>query len=262
LKAPPAPPAVDHVLYCLSQPSLSATAARELLAAVAPAAVQAGVTCPVTAIRLEGEGPGLAQALDRAHAGGARRLLVQPLGLPMAANILAWLPGAVAHWQAQAGAGVEVLLGAPPGPGAVLPALVSACAGTARLPAAAIAPSLGKPGWQYPPDHDTHILVCTGPRCAFRGAGTLAQRLKARLAGAGLAKRCLTTSTGCIFPCNQGPVIALYPRGEWYRVPDEAALARIVEVAIGAGRRLPELLLETRPQPRATRISNPERSLT
>ncbi|MBW7922647.1 MAG: (2Fe-2S) ferredoxin domain-containing protein [Rubellimicrobium sp.] len=175
----------------------------------------------------------------------------------MAANILAWLPGAVSHWQEQAGPGVEVLLGQPPAPEAVLPALVGAALAGARLPAAAVPASLGKPGWQHLPDFDTHILVCTGPRCCFRGAGTLAQRLKAQLAAAGLARRCLTTSTGCIYPCNQGPVIALYPQGEWYRVSDEAALVRVVHEAIGRGRRLADLLLEDRPQTRSAPV--PER---
>lgn len=253
----------DHVILCLSQPSLSAASARALLAAAEQAA-RAAVSCPVTALRLEGENPSLPEALDTARAGGAQRILVQPVGVPMAANILAWLPGAVSHWQEQAGPGVRVLLGQPPAPETVLPALVATALDSARLPADAVPASLGKPGWQYLPDFDTHILVCTGPHCCFRGAGTLAQRLKAQLAAAGLARRCLTTSTGCIYPCNQGPVIALYPQGDWYRVPDESALERVVREAIGLGRRLPDLLLEDRPQPQSAPIRKPtlERSST
>jgi (2Fe-2S) ferredoxin len=237
---------VDHVIFCLSQPSLSAKATREMLASLCQAGSAVG--CPVQAIRLEGDWPGLPDALRAARDAGARTVRVQPLGFPMAASILAWLPGAVAHWQAGEGAGVQVWLGDPPEAGAILPVMVAAAlAGPDARPADIARPSLGKPGWQHLPDHDTHILVCTGPRCAFRGAGTLTARLKAMLAEKGLSDRCLTTTTGCLFPCNQGPLLALYPRNQWFVIPDEDALRAIVCEVIGKGGDLPHLRLDRRP---------------
>lgn len=251
--------AFDHLILCLSQPSLSARQEAALLEMLRESARD--IDCPVQAIRLEGNGLGLPDALRHARDMGAQAIRVQPVGLPMAANMLAWLPGAVAHWQEHEGAGVAVMLADPPAPEAILPQMVSAALAAEAKPDTRTTPSLGKPGWQYLPDHDTHVFVCTGPRCAFRGAGTLVARLKAKLAAAGLSGRCLTTSTGCIYPCNQGPVIALYPQNAWYRVPDEAALDRIVTDVIGAGQDAPDLRLQERPGSRRDALFTlPERT--
>ncbi|MEM9523923.1 MAG: hypothetical protein AAF982_07995 [Pseudomonadota bacterium] len=61
-------------------------------------------------------------------------------------------------------------------------------------------------------------------------AKALSNRAPERLEAAGVFDRCLTPRTECIYPCNRGPVLALYPRGHWYRPP-----ARIG--ARGSGRR-------------------------
>lgn len=238
--------ATDHLILCLSQPSLSAADEARYLAALRHAGAE-GFGGPVTAIRLEGGGTDLVTALRAARDGGATRVRVQPVGFPMAANILAWLPGAVAHFaQTQAQGMVIDLADAPAGPEAAAGLVASALQAPAR-DAALAKPSLGKPGWQFVPDHDTHILVCTGPRCAFRGGGTLLVRLKAMLTEQGLSDRCLTTSTGCLFPCNQGPVLALYPRNLWFAIPDETALRALVREVIGKGGDLPHLRLAQRP---------------
>ncbi|MBQ1203386.1 MAG: (2Fe-2S) ferredoxin domain-containing protein, partial [Loktanella sp.] len=100
-------------------------------------------------------------------------------------------------------------------------------------------------------------LFCTGPRCAFRGAAPLLGALKAQLAAAGIADRCLTTSTGCLYPCNQGPVIAVYPRGDWFHVPDDIALHRIVRDVLVAGGDAPDLRLTEKPGSRRN-LSNPK----
>ncbi|MFN4101646.1 MAG: (2Fe-2S) ferredoxin domain-containing protein [Pararhodobacter sp.] len=239
--------APDHLILCVSQPSLSARAEGRSLAALH----RAGRTVfdgPVTAVRLEGPGPGLAAALRAARDGGARRVRVQPVGFPLAANILAWLPGAVAHFAATEAGDMAVDLADPPEPEEAAVALAPLLACCRSRDARTLRPALGKPGWQYLPAFDTHILVCTGPRCAFLGSGTLQARLKARLAETGLAERCLVTTTGCLFPCNQGPVLAVYPRGLWFRVPDEAALRALVCEVIGKGLDLPRLRLAQRPR--------------
>jgi (2Fe-2S) ferredoxin len=238
-------PACDHIIFCLSQPSLSAKDASTALAALRLAASRQD--CPFQAIRLEGAGASLVDALRTAQRSGARAVRVQPVGFPIAANILAWLPGALAHWQQSEASAMQVWLGGQPEPAAILPAMVDACL-DCEAPARAAKPSLGKPGWQYLPDHDTHILVCTGPRCAFRGAGTLTARLKALLAEAGLSDRCLTTTTGCLYPCNQGPLVAIYPRNHWYVLPDEEALRALVHEVIGKAGDLPQYRLAERPR--------------
>jgi (2Fe-2S) ferredoxin len=236
----------DYLILCLSQPSLSARDAGAYLEALR-AAGAARFAGPVAAIRLEGTGDSLADAAHHAAGQGARRIMVQPVGFPMAANIGAWLPGVVSHLADALPGDVQITLAAIPDAAAAADMLVGlALDHPAPLPKAVPA-SLGKAGWQFLPDHAVHILVCTGPRCAFRGAATLQAGLKARLAAAGLSDRCLTTTTGCLYPCNQGPMIAVYPQGGWFHVPDDAALDRIVTDVIGAGGDAPDLRLAEKP---------------
>jgi (2Fe-2S) ferredoxin len=198
--------------------------------------------------------------LRAARDGGARHVRVLPTGFPMAANIRAWLPGAVAHFAATEGGTLRIELAEPPEPEDAAEALVALTAHARPQDARDATPSLGKPGWQFLPDFDTHVLVCTGPRCAFRGAGTLQARLKTMLAEAGLSDRCLTTTTGCLYPCNQGPLVALYPAGAWYHVPDETALHRLVTDVIAGGGDAPDLRLAERPGSRRVPLSsNPTR---
>lgn len=239
----------DHLILCLSQPSLSAADEARYLAALRDAG-GAAFGGPVTAIRLEGGGTDLVTALRTVRDSGAMRVRVQPVGFPMAANIMAWLPGAVAHFAHTEAQGMAIDLADVPDPALAAGGLIANALQSGVRDGGLAKPSLGKPGWQFVPDHDIHILVCTGPRCAFRGGGTLLARLKAMLTEQGLSDRCLTTTTGCLFPCNQGPVLALYPRNLWFAIPDEDALRALVCEVIGKGGDLPHLRLAQRFVPR------------
>ena len=46
------------------------------------------------------------------------------------------------------------------------------------------------------------------------------------------------------FPCDMGPTASLYPQGEWYGIKDEAAVIRLVDERLVAGRALPELRID------------------
>jgi (2Fe-2S) ferredoxin len=61
-----------------------------------------------------------------------------------------------------------------------------------------------------------HLLVCTGPNCAARGAGALFSNVWTALEREGLAYyktggsvRC--TASGCLGACAEGPTVAAYP---------------------------------------------------
>lgn len=77
--------------------------------------------------------------------------------------------------------------------------------------------------------HDRHVLMCTGPRCTDNGTAaedmfrTLGQAIDAC---DGL--RVKRTRTHCFAVCKQGPIMAVYPDGVWYRNVDAAAIGRIV----------------------------------
>ena len=84
----------DAVLFLVSQAYLSGKRFKTL---------QAGLTaaCPIpcAVVRMEGRGEGPMAALDALAGQGANAILVQPVGVPFSDSLMAWLPGALAHWQ-------------------------------------------------------------------------------------------------------------------------------------------------------------------
>lgn len=235
-------PPTEWVLFACSSTHLSGGGFQRLENICA-----AATNRPHLLIRLEDMGKSLFEALDEMRRGGAQLIRLQPIGLPFPECLLTWLPGVLAHWQSRPiNADITVTLGPDPsraeiGSAAQLKQLLSLGASTIED----VKPSLGKPGWETPPDFDFHLLVCTGARCQLRDRANLAQTLKAECAAAGIAKRCLTTTTGCIFPCNKGPVVAVYPHGDWFHVPDRTAVRRLVREVLCKGRSLPEFHFHT-----------------
>lgn len=231
----------DAVLYLVSQAYLSARRLRAL-----SDGLNAATPLPSAVARMEGAGPGLMSALDSLVAEGARSILVQPVGLPFSDSLAAWLPGALAHWLAQprAEAVVISLAADQVNETAVLVATAEATlAGQSQ--AVQIRPeqaSITNPGWQDPPPFKHHLLVCTGPRCTFRETGSIRQALDRELRRVGIHDDCLIALTGCLFPCNQGPVVAVYPAGRWYRLETQADVARFAS-ALAVGDPLPQLTI-------------------
>lgn len=234
----------DACLFVISAYNLSQRRLDELRRMTAERA-----PCPSMLIRLEGTATALPEALDSLYGDGHRRILIQPMGMPFTESLLAWLPGAAASWvSAQGHDDVDVVIGTESSRWqAVIDMAVDtalANAGEARSIREA-KPSLGKPGWQDPPDFIHHLLVCTGPRCHYRDAASLLHALRQETARQGVSGDCLTARTGCLFPCNQGPMVALYPRGEWYRLPDASSVRRFVGEVLVEGRTASDLLIHT-----------------
>ncbi|MET3925061.1 (2Fe-2S) ferredoxin domain-containing protein [Devosia sp. 2618] len=249
----------DAILFVISLANLSArrfaTVANGLAAATA---------LPSRLVRLEGTDQNLPQALDALRDEGHTSILVQPIGLPFPESLIAWLPGALATWSLLPGNDdVTLSVGSEASDD---PALLSHFVTTAlenadnATPVAKAKPSLGKPGWQNPPDFRHHLLVCTGPRCHYRDAASLLHALKDETNRQGIASQCLTARTGCLFPCNQGPMVALYPKGEWYRLADKTALARFVSEVLVQGQTAHDLLIHTAKAARQPALSTKDNS--
>lgn len=225
----------EAILFVVSAYSLSKGALRRL-----EDAALAATPVPARLIRLEETGPNLIEALDAMRAEGHRHIRVQPLGVPFPEGLLTWLPGVMADWRMR-GPNADTRLELGPDPSRDARALTYFAASCLAHPDPAtlvdgVTPKLGKPGWNDPPDFEFHLLVCTGPRCAIHGAASFTHMLKDELKAAGVFDRCLTTRTGCIYPCNRGPILALYPQGHWYQLPDLAAVRRFVrEVLVDGG---------------------------
>jgi sirohydrochlorin cobaltochelatase len=62
-----------------------------------------------------------------------------------------------------------------------------------------------------------HVLVCGNVDCASRGSVMLAGTLRRLLKRAGHEQSVKVTKTGCMGRCGEGPTVAVYPDGIWYR---------------------------------------------
>lgn len=159
-----------------------------------------------TVAHLQGADPSLAAELDRLYAAGEREIRVARVPVGSNPPARSWLTRVVAHWMTtHPDARVDL-------------------AGRDVRPH----DSLTSPGWERVPGHRHHLLVCRGPRCAAKGAARTAAAVDAGLKARGLGDDdVLVTQTGCLFPCNQAPVVVAHPDDRWFggvQLEDVAAL--------------------------------------
>jgi sirohydrochlorin ferrochelatase/(2Fe-2S) ferredoxin len=73
-----------------------------------------------------------------------------------------------------------------------------------------------------------HVLVCTNADCAERGSVTLLGTLRRLIQDAGHALDIRVTRTLCMGRCGEGPTVAVYPDGIWYRGVQESDAPELV----------------------------------
>ncbi|WP_354701621.1 hypothetical protein DSM112329_01946 [Paraconexibacter sp. AEG42_29] len=178
---------------------------------------------------LAGGTPALTDALDAAVAAGASEVILTPLAVPADANLAGWTRRVAAEWGAR-GPGrppVAITTSLPRTHGERL------VANAMSRPTVAIDASpaaLSEPAWSRIPQHRHHVLICRGPRCSARGAARNHRRLLDVLEARGLGDDdVLVTRTGCLYPCNHGPLLIVHPEDQWYGALDEDLVTRIVD---------------------------------
>lgn len=62
-----------------------------------------------------------------------------------------------------------------------------------------------------------HVLVCTNADCTARGSAGLVDTLRRLVKRAGRQRDIKVTRTSCMGRCGEGPTVAVYPDGVWYR---------------------------------------------
>lgn len=165
--------------------------------------------------------PSLTDALDALAAEGATAIRLVRLPAHGPAPARSWLRRVAAHWVRE-NPGVEV---------EVVASAVTGCE----------AP-LESPAWEDLPGFRHHVLVCRGPRCSAKGSVSTARALSAALDSRGLGDDdVLVTQTGCLFPCNHAPVVAVHPDDTWYGPVHPADVDRLVDDHLVAGGRLDDL---------------------
>ncbi|GAA1460448.1 (2Fe-2S) ferredoxin domain-containing protein [Nocardiopsis exhalans] len=162
--------------------------------------------------------PALSTVLTELADAGAGRIELVGVALGRLAPGHSWLRRVAGHWWRERGTGApEVVVAARlVGPDVAVPSAVASALETVRPISGTEAP-VTSAAWEEVPGYRRHLLVCRGPRCSARGAeetwGALAAGLSQRDLG---DDDVLMTATGCMFPCNQAPVVAVQPDDVWY----------------------------------------------
>ncbi|MCE9574318.1 MAG: NAD(P)H-dependent oxidoreductase subunit E [Deltaproteobacteria bacterium] len=73
-----------------------------------------------------------------------------------------------------------------------------------------------------------HVLVCANADCAARGSVALLTTLRRLVKDAGRDRDIRVTRTSCLGRCGEGPTVAVYPDGIWYRGVTDADAAELV----------------------------------
>lgn len=73
-----------------------------------------------------------------------------------------------------------------------------------------------------------HVLVCENVDCAARGSIALISAIRRLIKAAGRERDIRVTRTGCMGRCGEGPTVAVYPDGIWYRGVQESDATALV----------------------------------
>ncbi len=92
----------------------------------------------------------------------------------------------------------------------------------------------------------SHVLVCGGTPCILKGCKAVRDALIDELKRRGLDEEIRVVETGCLGPCDLGPVIVVYPEGTLYERVQVGDVPRIVEEHLLKGRVIPSLTGEGR----------------
>jgi sirohydrochlorin cobaltochelatase len=87
-----------------------------------------------------------------------------------------------------------------------------------------------------------HVLVCANVDCAGRGSIALITALRRSLVKIGLERDIRVTRTGCMGRCGEGPTVAVYPDGIWYRGVQDTDAEEIVSEHLVNERLVPYLV--------------------
>jgi NADP-reducing hydrogenase subunit HndC len=87
-----------------------------------------------------------------------------------------------------------------------------------------------------------HILVCAGAGCISSGGNALKDVLAAELKKRGLDEEVKIVETGCMGPCDLGPVMLVHPEGTFYQRVTALDVPKLVEEHFIKGRLYTKLL--------------------
>ncbi|MDO5092326.1 MAG: (2Fe-2S) ferredoxin domain-containing protein [Propionibacteriaceae bacterium] len=176
-----------------------------------PEVAEAGAKLDAGTASLQGEGPSLVSQLDALVQAGVAAVHLIGVTFGDDAAPVSWL-GRVARWWLES-RGPLLDLWFEPRALHGIPVTLPGHESARRL---VPKDSLTNPEWAKVPDVARHVLICRGPRCNAKGAAATHAALSAELARNGAAdSEVLLSQSGCVYPCNQAPVIVVQPDMAW-----------------------------------------------
>lgn len=100
-----------------------------------------------------------------------------------------------------------------------------------------------------------HVLVCMGAGCVSAGSELVKKRLEEKIKEKELDVEVRIIGTGCMGPCERGPIVLVYPEGAFYQKVGLSDVDLIVEEHLLKGRVVKELLAKDEA---AVRVSKEE----
>lgn len=203
---------------------------------------------------IDGDAPSTLAVLDEARRAAVPHVLVVPVSIPAERELHLWIRRCLDRWRLlHPGATTDVSILEPLGSHeATVTALADiADDGVAVVRHGQTNAAPNDSSWSSIPVHDHHLLVCRGPRCTLLGASGVARGF-AEAAPDGT----LTVQTGCLYPCNLGPVAVVHPGDVWYGGLDHEPAVEIVRRHLIGG----EPVAGYRVRPDGTRQQRPGRS--
>ena len=102
------------------------------------------------------------------------------------------------------------------------------------------------------------VLICGGAACLSSHSRELKSRIEEVVADRGLTDEVSLVETGCMGPCEMGPVMVVYPEGSFYVKLTEGDVERIVDEHFLKGRPVQDKLWKT---PEARKIVEEKKQL-
>ena len=96
-----------------------------------------------------------------------------------------------------------------------------------------------------------HIFCCTNERkaghkngcCSSKGSLKITNYVKARVKELGI-KDIRVNKSGCLNRCDLGPVVVMYPEGNWYKIETKEDVDRFLQEKILNSSEIEELRVE------------------
>ncbi len=104
------------------------------------------------------------------------------------------------------------------------------------------------------PKPEKFVYVCVNQRpeghprgsCSMHGAREVIMKFSETLEAKGLFDRVSLIQSGCMGPCSEGPVVAVFPDNVWYRGVAPGDVEEIVTGHLDGGNPVGRLLLDDR----------------